>query len=71
MSEEPNLSQQRDPQSSMVLAAAIEVHKELGCGFLEAVYLNALCLELIQREITFRREVAIPVFYKEVKLSCG
>ncbi len=61
----------RDSQSSAVLGAAIEVHKELGQGFLEAVYLNALCLEFIQRDIPFRREVAIPVFYEGTKLSCG
>jgi GxxExxY protein len=64
-------TQQRDPQSSAVLSAAVEVHKQMGFGFLEEVYLNALCLELIRREIPFRREFAIPVFYKDVKLSCG
>lgn len=76
MQDEPSssasfVSPRDDRQSSSVLAAAIEVHKELGHGFLEGVYLNALCLELIMREIPFSREVAIPVFYKEVKLSCG
>jgi GxxExxY protein len=64
-------SQQRDPQSAAVLGAAIEVHRTLGHGFLEAVYLNALCIELLQRGIPFTREMAIPVFYKEVKLACG
>jgi len=68
---ETPISPKDDRQSSAILAAAIEVHKELGHGFLEAVYLNALCLELILREIPFSREVGIPVFYKELKLSCG
>jgi len=72
MCEEPRLSPpQRDPQTSAVLGAAIEVHKELGPGFLEAVYLNALCLELMSRAIPFSREIAIPVFYKDTKLDCG
>jgi GxxExxY protein len=53
---------ERDSQTSAVLAAAIEVHKTLGHGFLEAVYLNALCMEMKARGIPFIREVAIPVF---------
>jgi GxxExxY protein len=61
----------RDLQSGAVLGAAYEVHNVLGHGFLEAVYLNALCLELMMREIPFRREVPIPVYYKETKLACG
>jgi GxxExxY protein len=62
---------ERDQQTSAILAAAIEVHRTLGPGFLEAVYLNALCQELSVRGIPFRREVAIPVFYKGEKLPCG
>jgi GxxExxY protein len=61
----------RDAQTSAILGAAIEVHMELGPGFLEVVYLNSLCLEFIARSIPHAREVAIPVFYKGTKLSCG
>lgn len=65
------MNEERDLQSAAILGAAIEVHRTLGHGFLEAVYLNALCHELLLREIPFRPEVAIPVFYKEMKLACG
>ena len=65
------MAEERDQQSSAVLGAAIEVQRVLGHGFLEAVYLNALCEELGRRQIPFRREVAIPVYYKETKLACG
>src|SRR5688500_10885846 len=61
----------RDKETSAVIGAAIEVHNQLGHGFLEAVYLNALALELAIREIPYFREVPIPVFYKEAKLACG
>ena len=47
-----------------IIGAAIEVHKELGPGFLESMYENALCIELRWRKIPFERQVAIPVFYR-------
>ncbi|NBC10559.1 MAG: GxxExxY protein [Planctomycetes bacterium] len=47
-----------------VLGAAIEVHRELGPGFPESVYENALCIELELRGIPFERQVMIDVPYK-------
>jgi len=42
----------------------MEVHRELGPGFLEAVYQEAFTKELVKRGIPFRAEVELPVFYK-------
>lgn len=42
----------------------MEVHKQLGCGFLEPVYQEALAVELALRNVPFRREVRLPVHYK-------
>jgi GxxExxY protein len=53
----------------MIIGAAMEVHKTLGCGFLEAVYQEALAEEFRRREIPFKREVDIPVSYKGVELK--
>jgi GxxExxY protein len=47
-----------------VVDAAFEVHRTLGAGFLEALYENALCIELSRRSIPFRRQVPIEVRYK-------
>jgi GxxExxY protein len=55
---------ERDPQTSAIIAAAIEVHRHLGRGFLEYVYRRPLELELLEREIPFKREMPFPVIYK-------
>jgi GxxExxY protein len=47
----------------------MEVHTQLGCGFLEPVYQEALALELGLREIPFRPQVELPVFYKGRRLN--
>jgi len=44
------------------------VHRELGCGFLEAVYQHALSVELCHRRVPFRREVYLPITYRGERL---
>jgi GxxExxY protein len=54
-----------------VIGAAIEVHRTLGPGLLESCYGACLAYELSKRGISFRKEVDLPIAYKEVKLDCG
>ncbi|REG92771.1 GxxExxY protein [Algoriphagus antarcticus] len=51
--------------SSIIIGAAIDVHKHLGPGILESSYEICLAYELRQRGIEVRTQVALPISYKE------
>lgn len=51
-----------------IVGCAIEVHKELGFGFLEAVYQEAIELELTQRKIPFDAQMPLAILYKGQRL---
>ena len=51
-------------ESYDVIGAAIEVHKQLGCGFVEPVYQEAFAEELKLRKIPFEQEKVFTVTYK-------
>jgi GxxExxY protein len=61
----------RDPRTSPILGAALEVHRYLGPGLMESAYEECLCHELHLRELRFQRQVDLPVEYKGLKLNCG
>jgi GxxExxY protein len=50
---------------SALVDAGISVHKELGPGFVEVVYRNAMCLELANRQLPFEVEKAFTVKYRD------
>ncbi|MCW3130668.1 MAG: GxxExxY protein [Methanophagales archaeon] len=49
-----------------IIGVAMEVHRELGSGFLEYVYEEALCYELNLREISFERQKELDIYYKDL-----
>ncbi len=58
----------RDPQTYAIIGAAMDIHKTLGHGFLEAVYQEAAVLEFPNHKIPFQREVALPIRYRNTIL---
>ncbi len=59
-----------DDRTYAIIGAAMEVHRVLGVGFLEAVYQGALAAEFGWRRIPFETQVEIPVCYRGHRLEC-
>ena len=52
-----------------IISACMEVHKELGSGFLEGVYQESLSIELKSLSIPFRKETELNIIYKGNQLN--
>lgn len=58
------MNSQRDALTERIIGCAIAVHRELGPGLLEAIYEEALSIELDEQGLVFRRQLAVPAVYK-------
>ena len=56
-------------ETYQIIGAAIEVHQELGHGFLEAVYQEALEKEFVENNVSYKREVPLKIYYKNKPLN--
>jgi GxxExxY protein len=52
-----------------IIAAGIAVHRDLGPGFLESIYEQALAVEFALRGIAFVRQHPIPLFYRDHQIG--
>lgn len=57
--------------SSMIIGAAIDVHRQLGPGLLESSYEVCLAYELRRLGLNIRTQIPLPVVYKGVRLEAG
>jgi GxxExxY protein len=55
--------------TTLTVEACVEVHRRLGPGLTERVYARALCQELCFRGLTHQAHVALPVYYRGVRLD--
>ena len=69
----PQITQilKKDPLTHNIIGAAMEVHRSLGHGFLEAVYHEALGMEFAAKNVLFESEVELPIHYKDNLLLTG
>ncbi|MFZ5564913.1 MAG: GxxExxY protein [Thermodesulfobacteriota bacterium] len=65
------MTKNEDLLSREIIGAAIEVHRLLGPGLLEAAYEECLCHELSTHGISFERQKPLPMKYKQINLDCG
>jgi GxxExxY protein len=56
-----------DPLTHRIIGCAMEVHRLLGPGLMEATYEEALCIELTDQEISVTRQITVPVYYGRQK----
>lgn len=66
-----DLDRKENQVAGEIIAAAIEVHKELGPGLLESAYQACLAYELDQRKLAFQTEVPLTVKYKDKVIEPG
>lgn len=57
--------------SNKVIGAAIEVHRQIGPGLLENIYLKCLTYELEQLGVHAKTEVTLPIRYKQLEFKEG
>jgi GxxExxY protein len=55
--------------TKQIISAAITVHRELGPGFIESIYEEALCVELDYLGIQYERQKTVNIFYREKSIG--
>jgi GxxExxY protein len=55
---------EKDQLTARVIGAGLEVHREMGPGYHEAIYEDCMCIELRRWGIAHERQYTVPVTYK-------
>lgn len=63
--------EQENALSKIVIGKCLEIQKQLGSGLLESVYREVLFYELEKEGLLVKKEVVLPLVYKEIKLDQG
>jgi len=66
-----SISETEDRIAKGIVDAAFTVHKTLGPGLLESIYETCLCHELSKRNLSFWRQVRVPILYDGLVLEEG
>ena len=71
MSEHAPIPVETNAVAKGIFECALRVHRNLGPGLLESVYSGCLAHEMAKSGLAFRREVALPVVYEDVRFEAG
>ena len=52
-----------------IIGCAMTVHSTLGNGFQEVIYQRALAIEMQREQLSFAREMEMPIFYRDVQIG--
>ncbi len=61
----------REKIFKIILDCAYKVHSALGPGLFESAYEECLCYELQQSGLNFKKQVPLPLVYRDIKLEAG
>ena len=65
------LSPRTEEIANEIVDASFSVHSNLGPGLLESVYEECLAYELSERNLSFERQLVMPINYKDQKIDTG
>mgnify|MGYP001815231405 CR=1 FL=1 len=65
------LSPRTEEIATEIVDASFSVHSNLGPGLLESVYEECLAYELSERNLSFERQLVMPINYKDQKIDTG
>ena len=57
--------------TELIIGSAIDVHKSLGPGLLESTYLACVEYELIKKGLHVKKQLGLPLIYKDIHLDVG
>lgn len=66
---ESTLPPDLDELIQKIIGLAIEVHRNLGPGYIESIYEKAMCYEMDKAGISYLRQIEILVPYKDINLA--
>lgn len=52
-----------------IIGCAMQVHRTLGNGFQEVIYQRALAIEMTLEDLSFQREMEMPIFYRDQQIG--
>lgn len=58
-----------DKITHSIIGCAMQVHNVLGNGFQEVIYQRAFSIEMTNKDLTFQRELEMPIFYEGIEIG--